>query len=141
MGKRIRKHVKFVLPLKKPKQKEELYTHSVHIPLNIAQTDRISFSVLRNNKNKIRKVENISFEISVHDKWEWVVRYDDHGGIGLLHRHYRLSLEDHSEIESSTGINERIDKNNALTWVCADIRRNYLRFRTKFLKSLGLDLY
>lgn len=141
MGRRIRRHIKFVLPLKKSKQKEELHTHSGHIPLNIAQADRISFSVLRNNKNKIRKIENISYDININDKWEWVVRYDDHGGLGPLHRHYRVSLDDDKEVESSAGIKKYKDKSNELTWVCKDIKRNYLKFRSKFLKNLGLDLY
>ena len=139
--KKIRKHFKRILPLKKPAPKEDLYTQIGNILLNMAQTDRISFSVLRNNKNKLRKIENISYEIRIKDKWEWIVRYDDHGGKGLLHRHYRVSLTENQEIESSAGIKRYKNKDYELTWVCKDIKRNYLIFRTKFLKNMGLDLY
>lgn len=141
MGKRIRKHFKNIYPLKKPLPKELMHTHASNIPLNKAQTDRISFSVLRNEKNNLRKIENISYEINIEDRWEWVVRYDDHGGTGSLHRHFRISLKDDSVIESSAGIRKYKNKDYELAWVCNDIRRNYLIYRSKFLKSSGLDLY
>lgn len=141
MGKRFRKHFKFPLFSKKPQVREELHPQKGNIPLNRAQSDRISFSVLRNNKNKLRKIENISYEINVKDKWEWVVRYDDHGGTGLLHRHFRVSLISDREIESTAGIKRYQNKDYELTWVCNDIKRNYLIFRKKFLKNNGLDLY
>lgn len=69
------------------------------------------------------------------------MRYDDHGGQGYLHRHYRVSLENKREIESSAGVRRYKNKDYELTWVCNDIKRNYLIFRSKFLKNLGLDLY
>lgn len=138
---RIRKHCRYIYPITKPAQKEVLHTQSGNIPLNKTQSDRISFSVLRNVKNKIREVENISYEINIDNNWEWVVRYDDHGGVGTLHRHVRVSLKDSREIESSTGIKKYKNKNYELTWVCNDIKRNYLLFRSKFLKNNGLDLY
>lgn len=141
MRKRIRKHHRNILPLKKPRKKEILYTQKGDIPLNVAQSDKISFSVLRNDKKRIRKIENISYEISIESKWKWVVRYDDHGGTGLLHRHFRVSLIDNREVESTAGIKKYKNKDHELTWVCNDIKRNYLIFRSKFLKNSGLDLY
>jgi len=141
MGRRVRRHSRLPLFLKKPKLKEILHSQNGNIPLNIAQSDRISFSVLRNDKNKLRKIENISYEINIANKWEWVVRYDDHGGIGSLHRHIRISLKDDSDVESTAGIKRYKNKDHELTWVCKDIKRNYLAFRKRFLKSNGLDLY
>jgi len=142
MVKGIRKHIKKILPFIKPISKEDLHTQNGNIPLNKAQADRISFSVLKNNQNRLRKIENISYEINIEDKWEWIVRYDDHGGQGLLHRHYRISLTDNSEIESFAGIRRYKNKDYELTWVCNDIKRNYLTFRSKFLKNNGIrDLY
>lgn len=141
MVKKIRKHVKYIYPLKKPKVKEDLFTKKGDILLNLAQEDRISFSVLRNNKNKIRKIENISYEININNGWEWVVRYDDHGGTGLLHRHVRISLKDESDVESAAGIKKYKNKDFELTWVCEDIKRNYLVFRKRFCKNSGVDLY
>ena len=138
---RARKHFKNILPLKKLPLKENLHVQKGNIPLNIAQSDRISFSVLRNEKNNIRIIENISYDIYVKNNWEWVVRYDDHSGQGLLHRHYRISLNDTSEIESSSGIKRYKNKDYELTWVCNDIKRNYLIFRVKFLRNSKLDLY
>ncbi|OGE19744.1 hypothetical protein A3J21_01105 [Candidatus Daviesbacteria bacterium RIFCSPLOWO2_02_FULL_43_11] len=141
MVKRIRKHSKNILPLKKPIIKETLCTQTSNFALNTAQLDRISFSVLRNSKQELRKIENISYEINIDGHWEWVIRYDDHGGLGSLHRHIRISLKDNSDVESAAGIKKYKNKNHELTWVCKDIKRNYLIFRRKFLKNNGLDLY
>lgn len=141
MPRRIRKHFKNIYPIKKPKLREILHIQSGNIPLNKAQTDRISFSVLRNEINRLRRVENISYEINIKDQWEWIVRYDDHGGRGPLHRHFRLSLKDNRIVESTTGIKKYKNKDFELAWVCDDIRRNYLIYRSKFLKNMGLDLY
>ncbi len=141
MAKRFKKRFKNIFPLQKLLPTEELNTHSSNFYLNTAQLDRISFSVLKNEKNNLRKIENISYEISINDKWEWVVRYDDHGGLGSLHRHIRVSLKDNSEVESSDGIKKYKNKDFELTWVCNDIKINYLNFRRKFLRNSGLDLY
>ena len=136
-----RKHFKNIYRIKKPPIKETLHTQNGDVPLNIAQIDRISFSVLRDEKNRIRKIENISYEILIKNKWEWVVRYDDHGGIGPLHRHIRVSLQDEKSIESTGGIRKYKNKDHELTWVCNEIKRNHQIFRSKFLKNMGLDLY
>ena len=141
MVKRIRKHFKNIFPTTKPIPKEILHTQNGNIPLNIVQADRISFSVLRNEKNKVRMIENISYEIYIEDHWEWIVRYDDHSGTGLLHRHLRVSLKDNSSVESSTGIKRYKNKDYELTWVINSIKRNYLALRRSFLKNEGLDLY
>lgn len=141
MVQKIRKHTRYFIPIKKPLIKEQLYGKKGNIPLNKAQTDRISFSVLRNDKNHIRKIENISYEINIEDNWEWIVRYDDHGGVGPLHRHVRVSLKNNKEVESMDGIKKYRNKDHELTWVCNDIKRNYLTFRSKFLKNMGIDLY
>lgn len=141
MVKKIRKHFKNIFPLKKTVPKETLHTQNGNIPLSTAQLDRISFSVLRNEKNKIRIIENISYEIYIEDHWEWIVRYDDHGGLGSLHKHFKVSLNDDREVESYSGIKKYKDKDYELTWVIKDIKRNYLIFRERFLKNSGLNLY
>ena len=141
MSKKIRKHFKSIYLIKKPPINETLRTQNGNVPLNIAQTDRISFSVLRDEKNRIIKIENISYEILIEDKWDWVVRYDDHGGKGPLHRHIRVSLQDERSIESAGGIKKYKNKDHELTWVCNEIKRNHQVFRSKFLKNMGLDLY
>lgn len=122
-------------------KEKELQKQTSNFPLNTAQTDRISFSVLRDTKRKIIKIENISYEIQINGKWEWVVRYDDHGGSGQLHRHFRVSLYDLREVESTARIKKYKNKTYELTWVCNDVKRNYLVYRLKFLKNSGLDLY
>ena len=53
MTKRFKKHFKNIYPLKKPKKEESLHTQKRNIILNIAQSDRISFSVLRNENNNL----------------------------------------------------------------------------------------
>lgn len=140
MGRKIRRHIKIIDPsFLKHETKEKLHTHNGDVQLNIALSDRISFSVLRNEENKIRKIENISYEINISEKWEWVVRYDDHGGTGPLHRHYRINLTNNKIIESDAGIKKYKNKDFQLTWVFSDIRRNYLIFRKRFLKNCNLD--
>ncbi len=142
MVKRIRKHFKNLSPVKRSRTIETLYSQTSTFPLNTARLDRISFSVSRNSKRELRKIENISYEINIEDNWEWVVRYDDHGGTGLLHRHFRISLKDDRQIESSAGIKRYKNKNHELTWVIKDIKKHYLIFRGKFLKNNNiLDLY
>lgn len=141
MVKKIRKHFRSIYPLSKPSPKEILHNHTGNFPLNIAQSDRISFSVLKNEQNKIRKIENISLEINIEDHWEWIVRYDDHGGVGSLHGHLRISLKDNSYIESYVGIKKYRAKDFELTWVCKVIQKDYLVYRAKFLESNGLELY
>lgn len=141
MGRKIRKHIKIIYPINLPVLEEVLHKQKGDVPLSIVPTDRISFSVLRNENNRLRKIENISYEIFVKDNWEWIVRYDDHGGNGHLHRHFRISLKDESIVESTAGIKKYNNKDHELTWVCNDIKRNYLIYRSKFLKNMGLDLY
>lgn len=141
MGRKFKRHHRSPLIIKKPKVKENLHSQKGSIPLNKAQEDRISFSILKNDKNQVRKIENISYEINIEGKWEEVVRYDDHGGQGFRHRHHRVSLQDKREVESTIGIKKYRDKKHALTWVCNEIKRNYLAFRMKFRKNSKLDLY
>lgn len=141
MGKKIRKHIRTIFLISPPVLKEALHKQKGNVPLSVTQADRISFSVLRNENNKLRKIENISYEIYVGDNWEWIVRYDDHGGNGCPHRHFRVSLRDESIIESNAGIKKYNNKDHELTWVCKDIKRNYLIYRSKFLRNMGLDLY
>lgn len=52
MVKKIRKHPKIIFRLKKPINKEILHTKSGDFPLNTAGGDRISFSVLKNEKKQ-----------------------------------------------------------------------------------------
>lgn len=127
--------------LEKPIIKERLRSRKRNIPLNNAYSDRLSISVLVNARNDIRKVENISYEINLNDKWEWIVRYDDHGGEGSLHPHFRISLSDSRNIESAAEIAEGKNKNQQLTWACDDVKKNYLTYRSTFLKNNGLDIY
>lgn len=141
MVRRIYKHKRPIISLKKPKIKEAFHKQSGNIPLNLAQSDRITFSVLRDEKKNLRIVENVSYEISINDRWEWVVRYDDHNGKGPLHRHVRISLKDNSDVKSVIDSSEYKNKNHMLTWACDDIKRNYLTFRKDLLRNSGLDLY
>lgn len=141
MAKKIRKHIVKNVLLKKPVPKEELTTWNGNIPLNIAKYDRISFSVLINKRREVRKIENISYDILIDDRWVNVLRYDDHGGIGLLHKHTKVAINDTREIESSEGIKRSPNKQTQFRWAFKDIKRNYLNYRTKFLKNSNIDLY
>ena len=142
MSKKIRKHKGSRIIIEPLNQTEELHEQIGRVPLNKAITDRITFSVLRNDKNNIRKIENVSYEILIDGRWEWVVRFDDHGGEGELHRHRRVSLRDEKIIEDNDRIKRYKSKDHELTWVCnKDIKKNYLGYRNKFLKNSGLDLY
>lgn len=141
MTRKIRKHKKKIVLLKQPMVKETLHVQKGSIFLNKAQSDRISYSVLRNTHNKLRTIQNISYEINIEGSWEWIVRYDDHAGSGTLHKHTRISLDSDKDVRSGEGIKRYKDKDYELTWVCKDIKRNYLFFRRKFLRNMGIDLY
>ena len=136
-----RKHSKKVFPIKIPPIKEKLHKQTNKFFLNLSSTDRLSYSVQRNLKNTIKTIDNISYEIKINDKWEWVDRYDDHGGSGLLHRHFRILLKNNSDIQSAINIKKYKNKDHELTWCCKEIKRNYLNWRHKLLKNQGLDLY
>lgn len=141
MAKKIRKHIVKNVLFKNPVPKEELTTWNGDIPLNIAKYDRISFSVLINKRREIRKIENVSYDIFIEDRWVNVMRYDDHGGVGLLHKHIKVALNDEREIRSSGGVKKSPNKQTQFRWAFKDIQKNYLNYRTKFLKNSNIDLY
>lgn len=134
-----RRHSGKIRTKEKLSYKEKSFPQKGSFILNNSQGDRISFSALKDGQNKIIKAENISYEIDIDSKWVCIVRYDDHGGTGLLHRHNKVSLTDDREIQSAIGT--RRGNKNDLTWACDDIKSNYLAFRSDFLKNNGLDLY
>lgn len=138
--KKIKKRLAYARNFKKfPVKKEKLREHKSSFPLNTAITDRVTFSVLRNEQNSIKKIEIVSYEMNIDGKWEWVVRYDDHDGAGPLHRHVRINLESEKSIASTDGVRKYKNKDHELAWVCKDIKRNYLIFRKKFLKKCKLS--
>lgn len=143
MVNRIKKHVPIrIIPVvKKRIIKSKLIKYTGTVPLNVANQDRIVFVVSRDDGNNIRIVDNIRYEINIEDKWEWVVRYDDHAGEGSLHRHYRVDLVSDRQILSKAKARKYKNKNHELTWVCNDFRKNHQIYRKKFLTNCGLDLY
>lgn len=143
MVNRIKKHVPMqIMPVRRRKIiKSRLSKHTGIVPLNVANLDRIVFVVSRDEKNNIRVVDNIRYEININDKWEWVVRFDDHAGEGSLHKHYRVDLKSDRQILSKAQAKKYKNKNHELTWVCRDFRKNHQIYRKKFLTNCGLDLY
>lgn len=142
MTKRTRKHVRRIsLPVIKLKIREKLRRQRKNFPIDVSLNNRISFSVLRNKNNQVIIIENISYEILVGNKWEWVVRYDDHGGIGLIHRHVRLNLNSSQEVESNLNMPKQDNKTDELTWVCKEIKGSFLKFRMEILKNSKPDLF
>jgi hypothetical protein len=121
--------------------KKSTITRGGQFPLNPGQTDRISFTAELGDNNEITKISNVSYEITMEEEWEWIVRYDDHGGREGLHRHQRISLKDQSDFKLPKEIKVTGSKQELLNWAISDIKRNYIAFRQKFLKRNGLDLY
>lgn len=143
MGRKFKKHKFPQLTLVKPPLKEEINTWNGNFPLNRANLDRISFSVWRNKNGIIRKIENISYDIFVVsiDDWITLVRYDDHGGTGRLHKHINFALNNEREIITSDWVTKTTNKNKQFGWVYKDIKNNYSSYRKKFCKNSGIDLY
>ena len=65
MSRKIRKHIKIIYPVNPPVLvlEEVLHKQKGDVPLNIVPTDRISFSVLRNENNSLRKIENMGLDL------------------------------------------------------------------------------
>lgn len=120
-------------------KREKFVSKKRSFPFNIDKTDRISYSIRVNNNRKIIKIENISYEVNIKDKWEWVLRYDDHGGIGQLHLHIRISLKNDKSVELPLEIQKSKNKEFELSWACADIKSKYKKFKKELLENEGLD--
>lgn len=143
MGRKFKKHKFPQLTLVKPPLEEEINTWNGNFPLNTANLDRISFSVWRNKNGIIRKIENISYDIFVIsiDDWITLVRYDDHGGMGILHKHIKFALNNEREIITSDWVTKTTNKNKQFRWAYKDIKNNHSSYREKFCKNSGIDLY
>jgi hypothetical protein len=143
MSRKFKKRKFPALTLILPPQKEALFPWNGYIPLNNANLDRISFSVDRNKDGKILKIENISYDIFItaRDEWVNVIRYDDHGGTGILHKHITVALESDQEIVVSDWITKTKSKKKQFNWATRDIKNSYLAYRQKFCKSSSIDLY
>lgn len=138
MRRKTKRGISKHLPRKASEISEKLFKKTKTIYLNTVRLDRISFSVLQNSRREIKRIENVSYDININDEWIGIVRYDDHDGKGILHRHSRLSIERRDEVVESlywlTG-----DKNHHLTQICDEIREGYQNLKDKFLKNSGLD--
>lgn len=108
--------------------------------LNPNNSDRISFNRETDTKGTI-KISNVSYEIKIDEEWIWIVRYDDHGGKGALHRHERINLESDIDVLIADGVKRKGTKKKLYDWAIADIKKNYLIYRMRFLKRIGIDLY
>lgn len=107
-------------------------------PLNINDSDRVTY--YWKLEGKTYKEINITYEIKIRDTWETIIRYDDHGGAGLFHKHIRISLEDKSEVLTADNVKRKGGKKELLNWAIQDIKKNYLLYRKKFLKASGIKL-
>lgn len=105
-------------------------------PLNVNDSDRVTY--YWKLEGKTYKEINITYEIKIRDTWETIIRYDDHGGEGLFHKHIRISLEDKSEVLTADNVKRKGRKKGLLNWAINDIKKNYLIYRKKFLKVSGI---
>ncbi len=108
-------------------------------PLNPSNSDRLTFNATFDDKVFI--ISNVSYEMLFDQRWEWIIRYDDHGGTEDFHRHERYCLEDESDFPSSNIFVPDITKKKLFEWAINDIKRNYMIYRTKFCKRNSIDLY
>lgn len=134
MTRKIHKHIKRPLPLTIPKLSEKTEKREGEFPLYKSNTDKLHWCIEISLKGNTVKIADITFLIFVNDEWQWVVRYDDHGGDGLLHKHERLSLNDDSETTLSLPIRKNGNKKKLTEWAIDDIRKNYINYRRVFLK-------
>lgn len=141
MTRKIHRHVKTILPVIPPKQPEKTEKREFEFLLYNSYSDKLHCCIEINTKGKTVKIADITFLIFINDEWQWVVRYDDHGGAGLLHRHERLSLHDESETTTPLPVRKKGNKKKLTEWAIDDIRKNYLNYRKKFLSRSKVALY
>lgn len=138
MRRKISKHRKKNLRAHKLIIKESLHPHKRTFYLNTEQIDRVSFSILKDENETIKEIQNVSYDMNIEGTWIGIVRYDDHSGTESLHKHTKVSLESDNEVaESIYWI--KGNKEQQLTQACDDIRQNYKEFKDRFLKNSGLD--
>ena len=138
MSKIITKHTKqidltYIIP--KTKIPRNTIETSWDTPLNKALTDKIGFTVQKDNKGNIVKIDRITYETLINRKWEWIFRFDDHGGVGPIHGHFRISIKNDAAIEVNDSIKKFKNKNTCIPWVYKFFRKQYIDIRRKFIKE------
>lgn len=108
---------------------------SWNAPLNKALTDRIGFTLKKDKKGIVVKIDRITYETLINNKWEWIFRFDDHGGFGPIHGHLRVSLKNDAAIEVNDGIKKCKDKNAYISWIYKFFRKQYIDIRRRFIKE------
>lgn len=107
----------------------------------LGETDRITYVYEIDSSGNCTKVNNVSYEIKIEQKWYLVSRYDSIHG--FLHCHMRTSTKDHAEIllDRSSVIKKGHPK-DWLTWAIKDFRLNFFEYRKGFLKRSKIaELY
>lgn len=112
-----------------------------NFPLNPNTSDRITFSADLKKDGSIKCVNNITYMMLYQNTWEWIIRYDDHGGNGDFHGHERVSLEDDSDFPFTSITIPHGTKLQLFQWAISDIRKNYIVYRDQFCHRNGIDLY
>ncbi len=102
-------------------------------PMWLSPGDKLICSYKRDKSRNIREITTVAYCILVGEDWETVVYYDSvHGGI--LHRHVTVSMENKSNIPTTEGVKKTGSQNQLLAWANKDLRKNYLAYRSGFLK-------
>lgn len=109
-------------------------------PLNSNNSDRISFKADFNQNKEATTINNVSYEMLYEQRWEWIIRYDDHGGSSDFHFHERYSFDDESSFQILSA-KPQGSKKKSFEWAISDIRKNYLGYRLRFCERNRIDLY
>ena len=141
VSRKFRRHIKNVLQLVMPVLPEKTEKKEFEFTLNKSQTDKLHWCIEVNQKGHTVKIADITLVILINDEWQWIVRYDDHGGQGFLHRHERISLQDESETTILLPIRKNGNKKKLTEWAIDDIRKRYLSYRRNFLAQSDIALY
>ena len=134
-------HIRKVFQFDTPVLPETTQKKDFEFLLNKNQTDKLHCCIQTNKNGKYVKIADITFLIFHNNQWEWVVRYDDHGGQGFMHRHERVSLKDESETTIPLPVRKNGNKKKLTEWAIDDVRKNYLHYRRRFLDRSKVALY
>lgn len=138
MGKKFRKKkrkikLEQVFNILISREIKKVETHQVLATIILTPEDQIIYIYECDENNKTTEVVNVSYQISIEDRWITIIRFDSEHG--YLHRHRKVSIDNEIEVVSTAGVVKRGGPRHWLTWAVEHLKKNYLDYRKNFLKK------
>lgn len=115
---------------KKLKKTDDLKT--IKQEIIISPAERCIYIYKVNKNKKVIEITDVSLEILIEDKFVTIIRYDS--SHGSLHRHTRTSMDDSSEVLTSSSVRRRGTVKRWLRWCIEDIKSNFFNYKKNFYK-------